>query len=141
MRVVGGLFEKVSELNRPFLDRCSETKYLAVSDLARATVEYKSLVRQFLGSRNATIEEDISCRRECDEVLSAVETGQLDSRLVESLATLRGAFLDNVLRPAVQKYLEGDDRSFSRVGPLYDSAVKLNGLIETVRFLRRVRTT
>ena len=139
MRVVGGLLEKISERNRPFLNRCSETKYLAVSDLARATDEYRDLVRQFLSGKNVAQVKDISYLRECAEVQSALETGQLDSHFLASLSSLRGVFLDNVLRPAVREYLEGGSRSTAKVEKLYDSAMKLNGLIETMRFIRRVR--
>jgi hypothetical protein len=139
MRVVGGLLEKISERNRPFLNRCSETKYLAVSDPARATDEYRELVRQVLSGKSVAQVKDGSCQQECAEVLSALEAGQLDSHLLDSLSSLRGVFLDNVLRPAVREYLEGEGRSTSRVEKLYDSAMKLNGLIETMRFIRRVR--
>ncbi|UCE09515.1 MAG: hypothetical protein JSW61_11165 [Candidatus Thorarchaeota archaeon] len=139
MKSVGGLLEKISERNRPFLNRCSETKYLAVSDPARATDEYRDLVRQFLSSKSVEQVKDGSCREEYAEVLSALEAGQLDSHFLASLSSLRGVFLDSVLRPAVREYLEGSSRSTSKVEELYDSAVKISGLIETMKFIRRVR--
>ncbi|MFW9802203.1 MAG: hypothetical protein ACFFFC_06100 [Candidatus Thorarchaeota archaeon] len=36
-QTLSGLFGSVTDRTRPFLSRCSETKYLAVTDFSKAT--------------------------------------------------------------------------------------------------------
>lgn len=135
---LGGLFEKASDRSRLFLERCSETKYLAITDFAKAKNQYIGLARLALEEQKATYEARQSCRSQLAVVKSALETGLIGPDLVEALRTFKQSFFDSVLQPAVRGYLT-NKASKAEVESLYESAIRLDGLLEAVQFLGRVR--
>ncbi len=136
---LGGLFNLASERNRPFLDRCSETKYLAMSDFSRARDEALKLAQQTLKSTTSYLGSSTNFDGHLTAIRNAVETGQLDGNLVQALSNLRTNYLKYVLRPAVQTYLTNEDLKTSDLEMLYESALRIDGLLEVVQFLKRVR--
>lgn len=136
---LGGLFNLASERNRPFLDRCSETKYLAMNDYSRATNEALKLAKQTLNSTRLDFGSGTSFDGNLTTIRNAVESGQLDGKLVKALTKLRSNYLRYVLRPAVQTYLTNDKLKTSDLETLYESALRIDGLLEVVQFLKRVK--
>ncbi len=135
---LGGLFSLASDKSRPFLDRCSETKYLAVQDYSRATSVTVELAKQTLKEANSGLTNRADCRRYLATVQSAVEAGQLDSTVIQALEKLRSKYLEKVLRPAVRTYLENDQLKTSEIELLYKDALRIDGLLEVVQFLKKI---
>ena len=79
-----------------------------------------------------------TCRQQVDAVRQSLESGYLGPDLVEALFALRVVFVDNILRPAVKEFLIADDERVDHVESLYDSAAKLDGLLEIIRFLQKL---
>lgn len=138
IRALGTLLDKITERNQSFLDRCSEAKYLAVSNPTRATDVYLALVEQVLMSGKGNITLKGKCKSELEAVLSSMSAGNLSPELYDALIILRNVFLDDVLRPAVRDFLTTNKRDSTEVDSLYDSAVRIDGLIEVIRFLQRL---
>ncbi len=134
----GNLFEVITGRNRPFLDQCSDTKLLAISDFPRASDDCRTLVRQVLEGPGSMFTTTGTCRQQVDAVRQSLESGYLGPDLVEALFALRVVFVDNVLRPAVKEFLSADDERVDHVESLYDSAAKLDGLLEIIRFLQKL---
>ncbi|MGD9397319.1 MAG: hypothetical protein PVJ05_12880 [Candidatus Thorarchaeota archaeon] len=135
---LGGLFNLASDKSRPFLDRCSETKYLAVMDYKRATSITVELARQTLEEANSGLTSRDDCRRHLITLQRAVESGQLDTRVISALEKLRSNYLEKVLRPAVRTYLENEDLKTTEIERLYNDALRIEGLLEVVQFLKKV---
>jgi len=135
---LGDLFKLVSEKNRPFLDRCSETKYLAVKDYARAANITIELAKQTLRDANSGLTSHDDCKRYLAILKSTVESGQLDSSVIKTLERLRSKYLEKVLRPAVRTYLDSSDLKVSDIEILYNDALRIDGLLEVVQFLKKV---
>jgi hypothetical protein len=133
-----GLFNLAADRNRPFLDRCSETKYLAVRDFSRATSVTVELAKQTLEEANSGLRGHTECKRYLATLHRAVESGQLDSRVISALKKLRSKYLEKVLRPAVRTYLENDELKATEIELLYNDALRIEGLLEVVQFLRKV---
>ncbi|MFW9789295.1 MAG: hypothetical protein ACFFE1_16605, partial [Candidatus Thorarchaeota archaeon] len=136
---LGGLFNLTSDKSRSFLNRCSETKYLAVRNYSRATSLTVELAKQTLKEVNT----DFTTREDCEEYLEtlrkAVEIGQIDSQVISALKKLRAKYLDKVLRPAVKVYLDNYDLKITEIEALYNDALRIEGLLEVVRFLKKVK--
>ena len=135
---LGGLFNLASERNRPFLDRCSETKYLAVRDYRQATSVTIDLAKQTLQEANAGLTGRVDFKRYLSTLQSAVESGQIDANVIRALESLRSKYLEKVLRPAVRSYLEDDKRKTSEIELLYKDALRIDGLLEVIQFLKKI---
>jgi len=135
---LGGLFNLASERNRPFLDRCSETKYLAVRDFSQAASITVELAKQTLEEANAGLKGRADFKRYLNTLQSAVEAGQLDSSVISALESLKSKYLEKVLRPAVRIYLEDDKRKASEIELLYKDALRIDGLLEVIQFLKKI---
>lgn len=135
---IGGLFSLASEKHRPFLDRCSETKYLAVRDFGQATSIVVELARQTLQEANGRLLRQDEFKKYINVLQNALESGHLDSGLIKTLENLRSKYLEKVLRPAVRTYLEDDKRKTSEIESFYKDALRIDGLLEVVQFLKKV---
>ena len=135
---LGGLFKLASESSRPFLDRCSETKYLAVRNFSEATSITVELARQTLMESNSGLTSRADCKRHLATLQNAVELGQLDTRVITALEKLRSKYLEKVLRPAMRTYLNNDDFKLTAIELLYNDALKIDGLLEVVQFLKKI---
>ncbi|TFF93707.1 hypothetical protein EU546_05895 [Candidatus Thorarchaeota archaeon] len=130
---LGGLFDKVTGRSKPFLDRCAQTKFLAVEDYTKAANEFIQLAKQTLNVEETKVNADC-----LDKVKNAVKSGQLDGVLVDELRRLRTSYLESVLRPAVKSYLTSEDGTIAEIESLYTNAVRIDGLLECLQFLSRV---
>ena len=135
---LGGLFSLASGKNRPFLDRCSETKYLAVRDYTRATSVTVELAKQTLKEANSGLTGQTDCKKYLTKLQSAVESGQLDTSVIHALEKLRSKYLEKVLRPAVRTYLKNKEMKTTEIELLYNDALRIDGLLEVVQFLKKV---
>ena len=90
---IGGLFSLASEKHRPFLDRCSETKYLAVRDFGQATSIVVELARQTLQEANGRLLRQDEFKKYINVLQNALESGHLDSGLIKTLENLRSKYL------------------------------------------------
>jgi hypothetical protein len=135
---LGGLFNLASDKSRPFLDRCSETKYLAVMDYSRATSLTVELAKQTLKEVDSGLTSHDDCKRYLATLRSAVASGQFDTSIIHTLEKLRSKFLEKVLRPAVRTYLQNDDLKATEIETLYNDALRIEGLLEVVQFLKKV---
>ncbi|MFW9768703.1 MAG: hypothetical protein ACFFF9_09680 [Candidatus Thorarchaeota archaeon] len=136
LKRIDGLFNLASARSRPFLDQCSEAKYLAVRDYNRAADETLKLAMQtlkFAGANSPALTGEFS------EIRSAVKAGQLDTDFIKQLSTLRTKYIKQVLRPAVKTYLSNEDFKTSDLDSYYESALRIDGLLEVVQFLKRIR--
>lgn len=135
---LGGLFNLASDKSRPFLDRCSETKYLAVRDYNRATSVTVELAEQTLREANSGLTSSADCKKYLGTLRSAVESGQLDKSVIRTLEKLRSKYLEKVLSPAVRSYLKNDELKTTEIELLYNDALRIEGLLEVVQFLKKV---
>jgi hypothetical protein len=135
---LGSLFSLAADKNRPFLERCSETKYLAVRDYSRATSITFELAKQTLREANSGLTNHDDCKRDLAILHRAVESGQLDRGVIKALQNLRSKYLEKVLKPAVRSYLENEDHKATEIESLYNDALRIEGLIEVVQFLMKV---
>ena len=137
---LGGLFKLASDKNRPFLNRCAETKYLAVRDYDGATNLTFELARQTLSEANAGLRGHSDCRNYLAIIRSAVESGQLDSDFIVALKKLRTQYLQKVLRPALKDYLNKGESESTEIEKLYNDALRIGGLLEVVQFLKKLES-
>ena len=135
---LGGLFEKATTRSQPFLERCTETKYMAVSDFSKAEDEYITMAKGVLEipSKRKTIQK--KCEQQLAAVKSALESGQLGPEYIVALQNLRQTFINGVLRPAVKAYLS-KSTSKDEVESLYEKAICIEGLLEVVQFLGKIQ--
>ncbi|MFX1579689.1 MAG: hypothetical protein ACFFBJ_08560 [Promethearchaeota archaeon] len=135
---IGDLFNLASKSNRPFLIRCSETKYLAVRDYSRATNVTVELAKQTLREANSGLTSRADFRGYLTTLQNAVESGMIDNNAIKALENLRTKYLEKVLRPAVQTYLEDDEQKTSEIELLYNDALRIEALLEVVQFLKKI---
>ncbi|MFX0055476.1 MAG: hypothetical protein ACFFAX_10850 [Promethearchaeota archaeon] len=138
LETLSGLFGSVTHRTRPFLNQCSETKYLAVTDFNKATDQYFSLARQALEEPRKKHVISKKCREQYLAVKNALRSGQLGSELVEALECLRRAFVQDVLRPAMKQYMTSL-KSSEWIEKLYETVLQIDGLLEVVQFFRKVQ--
>jgi hypothetical protein len=138
LETLSGLFGSVTDRTRPFLNRCSETKYLAVTDFSKATDQYFVLAKQALEGPEKKIASARKCREQYLAVKSALESGQLGPELVDALECLRRTFVENILKPAMQEYMNTSGTS-DRVERLYECVLQIDGLLEVVQFFGKVQ--
>jgi hypothetical protein len=137
-RRLGGLLDSITERESPFLDRCLETKYLAVTDPIKASLEYCTMAKEVLEASEFTIPKSYSDRKK-SIIEHAIDNGHLNKDFLQALKDLRSNYLDDVLRPAVRSYMGDSRRHLSEVEYLYENAMKIDGLIEVGTFLNRVQ--
>ncbi|MHA3962798.1 MAG: hypothetical protein AM325_004585 [Candidatus Thorarchaeota archaeon SMTZ1-45] len=137
---LGNLFTLASERNRPFLDRCSETKYLAVRNYDKATTITVELTKQTLKEANSGLTSLEDYERFHTKLRSVVESGQLDNEFIRILEKLRSKYLEKVLRPAIHTYLRNEDLKPIAIEALYNDALRIEGLLEVVQFLKKVES-
>ncbi|MFW9963986.1 MAG: hypothetical protein ACFFCX_10505 [Candidatus Sifarchaeia archaeon] len=135
---LGSLFNLASEKNRPFLEKCSETKYLAVRDYDRATSIIVELMKQTLCEANSGLTEHNDCKKYIVKLKQVVESGQLDRDIIHALEKLRSKYLKKVLSPAVRMYFSNRNHNTSEIEALYNDALRIDGLLEAIQFLKKV---
>jgi hypothetical protein len=135
---LGGLFKLASDKNRPFLNQCADTKYLAVKDYQGATNRTFKLAKQTLSEANAGLTSHVDCKGYLAIIRSAVESGQLNSEFIGALKKLRTQYLQKVLRPAIENYLNSKEPKFTEIETLYNDALRIEGLLEVVQFLMKL---
>lgn len=137
---IGNLFNAATNVSKSFLDKCTQTKFLAVKDYYKAEDEYIKLAEKTLCGKDLGIAANDDCYGCLSNVKSELESGQLDSRLVDALENLRASYLASVLRPAVKQYIYNDTRTESRLKKLYTNALKIENLLEVFQFMNKVHT-
>jgi hypothetical protein len=137
---LGGLFENATDRSRDFLDRCSETKFMAVKDYSRAEDEYITLAKRVLETPSKRRMAGKKCKRQFAAVRSALESGQLGPEYISALQELRQSFFNGVLKPTVRAYLAKDALK-EDVESLYESAICIEGLLEVIHFLEKIQRT
>ncbi|MDH4214103.1 MAG: hypothetical protein OEV85_09300 [Candidatus Thorarchaeota archaeon] len=135
---VGSLFSSISDQSKPFLDKCSKTKFLAVSDYNRAADEYVKLARQTLSNKGLGLPNGNDCQGCLSNVKSALETYQLDTGLLSALEDLRSTYLESMLKPAFKRYLQSESYTKADIEHLYMNALKIDSLIELIQFMKRI---
>ncbi len=137
---LGGLFEKATTRSQQFLEKCTETKYMAISDFSKAEDEYITMAKGVLenpGKRKTILKK---CEQQLAAVKSALESGQLGPEYIEALQNLRQSFFNGVLKPAVKAYLS-KNAPRDEVESLYERAIYIEGLLEVVQFLGKIQRT
>jgi hypothetical protein len=138
LETLSGLFGSVTNRTKVFLDRCSETKYLAVTDFGRATDQYFLLAKHALEGPDKKLVSAKKCREQYHAVKSALALGQLGPELVDALQCLRRTFVENILKPAMQEYMSSSATS-NQVEKLYECVLQIDGLLEVVQFFGKVQ--
>jgi len=136
---VGSLFSTLSDRSKPFLDQCSKTKFLAVSDYNLATEQYVKLVRQTLNNKGLGLPNGNDCQGCLSNVTTALDTYQLDTDLLHALEDLRSTYLERMLKPAFKQYLQSESYPKVDIEQLYMNALKIDSLIEVIQFLKRIK--
>ena len=138
LQKIGGLIESVEKKSRPFFAKCSHTKLLAFSELDKAKNEYLQLARQAFQSSGAPFNFGELCKGKIRKVQSVLNSETLDSRFVTALQSLRSSFLQEVLRPAVRRYLISRSGSRRDIEKLYASVLRIDGLVEVGQLLDKM---
>lgn len=135
---VGSLFSTLSDKSKPFLEKCSKTKFLAVVDYNRATDECLKLARQTLSTKSLGIAKVNDCQGSLSNAKNALDSYQLDSNFVDALEDLRSTYLESMLKPAFKRYLESETYTKAHIEKLYMNALKIDSLIEVIQFMKRI---
>ena len=128
-----------SDQSRPFLKKCSKTKFLAVSDYYRASDQYVELAKKTLSAKSLGIQTHDTCRDCLSDIKSALELGQLDTGFVDAMEDLRSKYLEEILKPAFKEYIQEQAHIKSELEAIYLNALKIDGLIETIQFMNKVQ--
>jgi len=136
---IGNLFNVASDLNKTFLDKCAETKFLALKDFYRAEDEYIKLAEKTLNGKGLGISDKDDCCRYLYNVKSQLESGHLDVKLIGALETLRAKYLEYILRPAVRLYIHNDESNNRELKTLYNNAMKIDNLLEVIQFMNKLQ--
>ena len=70
---LGGLFDTASNQSKSFLKKCSQTKFLAVSDYYRASDQYVELAKRALSAKNLGIQTQEACQTCLSDITNALE--------------------------------------------------------------------
>jgi len=132
------LFGSITDRTRPFLNRLSETNYLAVTNFQKAADQYLELVRQTLEFSEKRLVAVQRYSEPYHSVKKALEASQLSSEMVDALRSFRSAYVHYILKPAMKEYMSGSGASDS-VETLYESALQIDGLLEVVQFFGKVQ--
>ena len=137
---IGNLFNVATNLNKTFLDKCSKTKFLAVNNYYQAEDEYIKLAEKTLSVKSLGIASKDDCYGCLSNVKSVLQSGQLDSGLIDALENLRATYLESILRPAVKQYIHNDTTNNRGLKKLYTNALKIESLLEVIQFMNKVHT-
>ena len=135
---VGSLFSSLSNRSKPFLEKCAKTKFLAVSDYNRASDEYVKLVRKTLNNKGLGLAYGNDCQGCLSNVISSLDTFQMDTGLLDALEDLRSTYLESMLKPALKQYLQSESYTRADIEQLYMNALKIDSLIEVMQFMKRI---
>jgi hypothetical protein len=135
---VGSLFSTLSDKSKPFLEKCTRTKFLAIVDYDRASDEYMKLVGKTLSTKSLGIADVDDCQGCLSNVKSALESLQLDTDLMTALENLRSTYLESMLKPAFKRYLQSESSEKGNIEKLYMNAMKIDSLIEVMQFMKRI---
>jgi hypothetical protein len=135
---VGSLFKSLSNRSKPFLEKCSQTKFLAVNDYNRASDEYVKLVRKTLNNKGLGLANGNDCQGCLSNVISSLNTFHTDTGLLNALEDLRSTYLESMLKPALKQYLQSENYTKSDIERLYINALKIDSLIEVIQFMKRI---
>ena len=137
---IGNLFNAATNVSKAFLEKCTKTKFLAVKDYYKAEDEYIKLAEKTLSVKSLGIVRNDDCYGCLSDVKSELESGQLDSGLVDALESLRATYLESILRPAVKQYINNEAINNQRLKKLYTNALKIENLLDVVQFIKKVHT-
>jgi hypothetical protein len=135
---VGRLFSTLSNRSKPFLEKCSKTKFLAVNDYNRAANEYVKLAKKTLSNKGLGLENGNDCQGCISNVRDSLDSFQMDASLLKALEELRSTYLENMLKPAVKRYLQSENSTKTDIEQFYMNALKIDSLIEVVQFMKRI---
>jgi hypothetical protein len=136
---IGNLFNAASGQGKPFFDKCSKTKFLAVKDYYRAEDEYIKLASKTLSGTGLGIAQKDDCYGCLTSVKSELESGQLNQEFIVALENLRSTYLDRILKPAFRQYIHNDAANKQSLEKLYTNAMKIESLIEVFQFMSKVQ--
>ncbi|MBD3407697.1 MAG: hypothetical protein GF411_16385 [Candidatus Lokiarchaeota archaeon] len=136
---VRDLLETLSIRRHPFLEKCAETKVLAMTDFDLAIHEYRSLANQAIF--NKQFQQQIQGMKivSIDEIQGYLEQESFGDNLLTALKSLKQEYVRSILQPAVRTYLSRNSGEPSDIESLYEYALNIDGLIEIVEFLARIR--
>jgi hypothetical protein len=137
LKRLSGLLESIADQNTSFLRKCSETKILAMSDYSKAIEQYRDLAFQVLSQSSP----GMSSKGHASAATAALESGEIVGEFVDALRKLRSSYYESVLNPAMKRFLIDESQSPSDVSPYYERAVRIDGLLEVVEFLKRIDST
>ncbi|MHA1935181.1 MAG: hypothetical protein ACW97A_07855 [Candidatus Thorarchaeota archaeon] len=139
-RRLGGLFQKATNRTLPFLNKCSDTKYLAVNDFTQAKNEYLELALQAFGEQGIFLRKQAKCKKQLEALRIALESGNLGEDYVGALQRFRSTYLREVLKPAVKSYFDRGASPKKELARLYENALRIDGLLELIQFLGKVKS-
>ncbi len=139
LRTLSGMFGNVANRSRAFLDSCSETRLLAVSNIEEASREYEKLARDTLQNVSSHLSSNKLCSQLLSDAYNALQNGGINQDYVTALRMLRDTFLRDILRPAVADFLRNGSASDRDLEELYSQQIKMDSLLGTAHFLRKTR--
>ncbi len=135
---IGVLMNRLAKSRRPFLEECTNAKYLAIQSPEDAQHMYMQLLRENLLLSDALDPAKPTCPEEIKRIGKLAKGNQIKQGLVSALEDLRSQYVHTVLRPAMKQYLKGSKESEEQMECLYDSALLLDELLEIGQFIERV---
>ncbi|TFG11213.1 hypothetical protein EU537_12980 [Candidatus Thorarchaeota archaeon] len=141
LRKVSGLLESVTSRNRSFLDKCADTKLMAVRNPNRAHQTYKALAIQLIANSEGNFGRSDNCLKYMEKIRYDLDSDSLNASLLDVMQNLRSSYFEDVLRPAVRQYLSGQGSSKEVLENLYESVLHLDGLVETLGFIAKLQHT
>ncbi len=141
LRKVSGLLESVTSTNRSFLDKCADTKLMAVRNPNQAHQSYKALATQLIEKSEKNFGSSDNCLKYVERIRYDLNSDYLNTSLLDVMQNLRASYFEDVLRPAVKEYLSGNGPSRERIENLYESVLQLDGLVETLDFIAKLQNT
>lgn len=139
-RRLGGLFQKATDRTKPFLKKCSDTKYLAVNDFLQAKYEYLELALQAFEGQGVFLRKQAKCKKQLEALRTVLESGNLGEDYVGALQRFRRIYLQEVLKPAVKSYFDRGASPKKELSRLYENALRIDGLLELIQFLGKVKS-
>lgn len=121
---------------RGFLERCSNVRLIAVTDLPRAFEECRSLFDQTLNVSGRF--DDVLSQSVLARIRDRLSSGCVDQACIEDLVALRDRYVQQVLQPTVSSFLRQAEVSLADLRAAYDIALRLDGLLCTAKFLGRL---
>ncbi len=136
---IGGILQSIEQRNKEFLDKCSDTKLLAIRDIVEAEKICRTLAIEALDDSLIGLSKGLSCASKIIDLKSALHSHGLTEEMVSEISKLRSAFMHELVRPTVKGYLTNQGQPLTKVETLYAGAQRLDRLLEVIRFLNRVQ--